>query len=247
MRMVSWKSSLITLIFLLTITNAQEMITQPSSGNAAVSFASNYVWRGMKLSKKLATQPTVGISYGNFAVNLWTNYDNHLNETTETDFTISYGLTQGIASMVLGYINYGLDGIADTQELFFTSSIAVILNPAVAVYWDINEGKGEFIVASIGHSLPVMQLYTLDLGLSASFNLNNAIMGLNAAGDYFSNFYNGELSASISIPLYQAISINPLLAYSFPLSNDAKTAIEALSYDNVSNIFYGSLTFSLDF
>ena len=66
---------------------SQELSTADVEGNASVSFMSNYVWRGQKLSDKAVLQPTVGISFKGFSANFWTNDDLDLKETTETDVT----------------------------------------------------------------------------------------------------------------------------------------------------------------
>ncbi|MEW6067897.1 MAG: hypothetical protein AB1610_06370 [Nitrospirota bacterium] len=61
------------------------------------------------------------------------------------------------------------------------------------------------------------------------------------------NFYNGELSASLSIPLIKDLTLSPKVAYSFPLSNDAKEAIEKISDDEDKDIFYGGLNLAISF
>ena len=46
-----------------------------TSGYASVDIMSNYVWRGQKLSDSWVIQPSVGITYGGFGANLWSNFD----------------------------------------------------------------------------------------------------------------------------------------------------------------------------
>lgn len=96
-----------------------------------------------------------------------------------------------------------------------------MLKPTLTVYYDFDEGNGAFIIASIGHSFEVPKGIALNLGASASYNINNKVMGFDKDGKDFSNFYNAELSSALSIPVYKAITITPKVAYSFPLSNDA--------------------------
>jgi hypothetical protein len=85
------------------------------------------------------------------------------------------------------------------------------------------------------------------LGASASYNINNKIMGFDEDGNDFSNFYNGELSAGLSIPITKAISITPKVAYSFPLSDDAEEAIKNISDDGDKDILYGGINVTLSF
>lgn len=228
-----------------------------TSGYASVDVMSNYVWRGQKLSNSWVVQPSVGITYGSFNVNLWSNYDSDraeatskdtgYGEFTETDLTLNYNFSVNKFNFVAGYIYYALDGANDTQELYVSTGCDILLRPALTVYYDIDEGNGAFIAASIGHSFELAKGYDLNLGASASYNINNKVMGLDKDGKDFSNFYNGELSSSLSIPVWKAITVTPKVAYSFPLSNDAKNAISSISDDGDKDIFYGGINMTLSF
>ena len=226
-----------------------------TSGSASVDVMSNYVWRGQKLSNSWVVQPSVAITYGVFGANLWANYDadasidegdNH-GEVNETDLTLSYTRSLDKWTFDTGYIYYALSGANDTQEVYLSASYDMLLNPSLTVYYDFDEGNGAFVLASIGHSLAVMNDITLNMGASASYNINNKVMGLDEAGDDFSNFYNAELSASLDIPVWKAVSMTPKVAYSFPISNDAEDAIKAISDDGDKDIFYGGINITLSF
>jgi hypothetical protein len=226
------------------------------SGYASVDVMSNYVWRGQKLSDSWVIQPSVGITYGGFDANIWSNFDSDWKgedtddgqgKVTETDLTLSYSFSKDKFNFSAGYIYYALEGASDTQELFFSAAYDVLLNPALVLYYDYDEGQGTFIIASIDHSFDLGQNIPLDVGASASYNINNKVMGVDEAGNDFSNFYNGELYATVTFPVTKAFSIAPKLAYSFPLSNDAKEAISSISYDGDKDIFYGGINFTLSF
>jgi hypothetical protein len=212
------------------------------SGSASVDVMSNYVWRGFKLSDDFVIQPSVGITYGGFGANLWANYDTDTNEHTETDLTLNYTFSLDKFSFDAGYIYYALDGVDDTQEIYVSAGYDILLSPTLTIYYDLDEGDGAFIVGSIGHSFEVSEGIELSLGASASYNADSEY----SIGDY-SDFHNGELSASVSIPITDAISVEPIIAYTFPLSDDAEDAIEAVSFDEDSSIFYGGASFSLSF
>ncbi|GBE00469.1 bacterial protein of unknown function [bacterium BMS3Abin07] len=239
---------MIILVMGLSVTNlyADKVAT---SGSASVDIMSNYVWRGIKLSNSYVVQPSVGITYGGFGANLWSNWDSDFNnnaELTETDLTLDYSYSIDRLSLDAGYIYYGLEGASDTQEIYVSAGYDVLLSPSLTLYYDYDEGKGAFAVASVGHTLEFGKI-ALNLGASASYNFNNLVMGTDASGNDFSNFYNGEISASASIPLNDAISVEPKIAYSFPLSNVAENAIKAMSDDGDSNIIYGGVNLSLSF
>ncbi len=228
-----------------------------TSGYSSVDVMSNYVWRGQKLSNSWIIQPSVGITYGGFGANLWANFDTDRNETntngaghgegTETDFTLNYSFSMNKFNFVAGYIYYALEGTNDTQELYFTTGYDTLLKPSLTIYYDFDEGNGAFIVASIGHSVEITKGFVLNIGASASYNINDKVMGFDRDGKDFSNFYNAELSSSLSIPVYKAITIIPKVAYSFPLSNDSKEAIKKISDDGDKDIFYGGINVTLSF
>jgi len=226
-----------------------------ASGSASVDVMSNYVWRGQKLSNSWVVQPSVSISYGVFGANLWANYDSDSatdegdghGEVTETDLTLSYTRSHAKWTFGTGYIYYALNGSNDTQEIYLSAGYDTILKPSLTVYYDFDEGNGAFILASIGHSVEIAQGVDLNLGAHASYNINNKVMGTDAAGNDFSNFYNAELSASVNIPIWKIVTLTPKVAYSFPISDDAKDALKSVSDDGDKDIFYGGINVTLSF
>ena len=230
-----------------------DVIAAETSGSASVDFMSNYVWRGQKLSNGLVVQPSTGIAYGGFGANLWVNYDTDTNEHNETDLTLNFSNSVDKFSYDVGYIFYALDGSGDdgsgndTQEIYLSLGYDVLLSPSLTVYLDFDEGDGAFIVASISHTFELSQKLSIDVGASISYDADNTVMGQDANGDDVSAFYNGDISASLTIPVTDAVSVGPMIAYSFPLSNDAEDAIEASSDDGDGDIFYGGINVSLSF
>jgi len=226
-----------------------------TSGSASVDVMSNYVWRGQKLSNSWVVQPSVAITYGVFGANLWANYDSDAKvdegdghgEVSETDLTLSYTRSLDKWTFGTGYIYYGLNGAPDTQELYLSAAYDTLLKPSLTVYYDFDEGNGAFVMASIGHSLEVAKGANLNLGAYVSYNINNKIMGPDEDGEDFSNFYNAELSASLNIPVWKAITVTPKIAYSFPLSDDSEEALKAYSDDGDKDIFYGGINVTLSF
>jgi hypothetical protein len=226
-----------------------------TSGYASVDVLSNYVWRGQKLSNTWVVQPSVGISYGSFGANLWGNYDSDAKidegkghgEFTETDITLNYTHTMDKLTLTAGYIYYALNNANDTQEAYVSAGYDILLKPTLTVYYDFDEGQGAFLVASIGHTVAIAKDYNLNLGASASYNINNKVMGFDKHGNDFSNFYNAELSSSLNIPVWKAVTVTPKVAYSFPLSDDAKNAIKSVSDDGDKEILYGGVNITLSF
>lgn len=226
-----------------------------ASGYASADVMSNYVWRGQKLSNSWVIQPSVGITYGVFEADIWANYDSDAKidegdghgEFNETDITLNYTRSIDKLTLTAGYIYYALKTANDTQELYLSAGYDTLLAPTLTLYYDFDEGNGAFLVASISHSFEVSKDIALNLGASASYNINNKVMGFDKDGDDFSNFYNAEISSSVSIPILKAITVTPKVAYSFPLSNDAKEAIKNISDDGDKDIFYGGVNVTLSF
>jgi hypothetical protein len=251
------KISIVVLMILISVCLSGNVYAAETkvSGNASVDVLSNYVWRGQKLSNSWVIQPSVGITYANFGANIWANYDSDSKidegdghgEISETDLTLNYSFSVEKWNFTAGYIYYAFTGANDTQEVYLSTSYSTLLNPTLTIYYDYDEGNGAFVIAAISHSFDVFKGSSLKLGASAGYNINNKVMGFDENGDDFSNFYNGELSAGLSIPITKAISITPKIAYSFPLSDDAEEAIKGISDDGDKDILYGGINVTLSF
>ncbi len=218
------------------------------SGTAGVDVLTNYIWRGQQLSDDHGVvQPYLEASYEGFTVNFWANEDLQNSQHTETDFTLSYSRSINKLTVDAGYIYYALDGFDDTQELYLTVAYDIIGSPSITYYGDFDEGRGGFLVLSIGHSIDLPMDMVLSGGFSASVNFQNAIMGTDRKGSRFTNFYNGEVSASLAIPITKNFSIEPKVAYTFAFNTDAQAAIRGASLDGDDYTVYGGVGLSLAF
>lgn len=229
------------------------------AGFASADVMSRYVWRGQVLSNSWVVQPSVGITYGAFGASIWANYDSDStvdegsgssdshSEVTETDITLSYTRTIDKWTFGAGYIYYAFSGAPDTQEAYLSVSYNTLLNPTLTAYWDFDEGQGGFVIASISHVFDLGKGLGLKLGASASYNINNKVMGFDKNGDDFSNFYTGEVSAALTVPITKYLSVTPKVAYSFSLSDDATDALNTISNDGRQDIFYGGVNLTLSF
>lgn len=229
-----------------TVLNSEAAET---SASASVDVMSQYIWRGQQLSDGIAVQPSVGLTYGGFGANIWSNWDKEATAVTETDYTLNYAFSIDKLGIDVGYIFYTFpDSDFDTQEIYLSASYDVTLSPSLTIYYDFDEGEGSFIVASIGHSFALPEGLSLDLGASASYNAGNIVMGTINGSD-FSAFYNADISASLSIPVSDAISITPMIAYSVAISDDAETALKAIDAtgEGDDDVFYVGVNLALSF
>ncbi|MEJ2184108.1 MAG: hypothetical protein P8Y66_11395 [Nitrospirota bacterium] len=220
-------------------------------GDAEVAVLSNYVWRGLTLSDDWVVQPAVGVTYGPMYFNLWSNYDTDPDEVTETDLTVAYTrpLMENLTGE-LGYIYYALEGVEDTQEFYLSLSYDWLVTPSLTFYYDFDEGTGGYLVLALEYERELSDRATLNLGLSGSVLFDNAVVGVTAADEEYTNLHNGELSGSLSVPLREGVVLEPMLAFSFPLSGDFKDATEMLNvpeHRGDDTVFYGGATVSVSF
>lgn len=222
------------------------------TGSASVAVASRYVWRGQTLSEGIVVQPTIGLTYGGFTANLWSNVDLDNAEAdddgivmNETDFTLSYAQDFGPVAATAGFIHYDFDG-GDTQELFLSAAVATLLHPSLTFYYDVDEGDGGFAVLAISQGMPVGP-YTVVAGASVGFNFDDLAMGVNADGEKFTGLYYGEVSLATSIPLFGKVSLDPRIAYSTALGDHGEHAIKAISVAGKKDMFYASVAATIAF
>ncbi len=229
-------------------------------GSAGVDVLSNYVWRGQNIVNDSGVlQPTIDITTkSGLGFNYWANYNMNDGENTETDITLTYSRDYGKLSTTTGYIHYGLNtnNAPDTEEIFVALSYDTFLSPSITIYQDIDLGDGQFVIISIGHSINIGNFYgkdvALNLGASASYNFEDgAVMGMDARGKEFNGFYNGEVTASLTIPVTDSITIEPKIAYTGELSDDADAAISALNVGygtgRDTEVLYGGVNISMNF
>ena len=82
----------------------------------------------------------------------------------ETDLVLSYGRSLGKLDLSAGFIYYGTNYVAETQEIYAAVSYAIFGRPTLAVYRDIGAYPGTYFLLSIGQSFPLTKRVTLDAG-----------------------------------------------------------------------------------
>lgn len=171
---------------------------------------------------------------------------------TETDLTLCYSKAFGIVNAGVGYIYYGLGaanpgGIKppDSQEVFAAIGLSTLLNPTLTVYKEVDHYKQWYALLGISHTFELNKTFSLKLAASASYlksdyadaALYNAGGGYGgypkfndryqATNDKFDNFHDGLVSAALPVAVAKHITVTPMVAYTFPLSNDAKNEMKA--------------------
>ncbi len=217
----------------------------PISGSASMATLNRYIFRGYRIGESgLVLQPSLTASYKGFSLGFWGNIDTNQRNTTtatfadrelgkkgfnETDLTLSYTYVIQKLSVTGGYIYYNLKYAEDTEEFFLTFALDTLLKPTLSVYQDVNAYPGTYVNLSFAHSIALPKSMSLDL--AASFGYENGQGGFwktyeTATGGYTGSKYNGlhdgMVKAGLTIPVTKAFSVQPSVAYWFPLSSDAK-------------------------
>jgi hypothetical protein len=236
---------LIVIAFALTLAlvavSTPALATIEVEGDAYIGVYDKYLWRGFDLSGgKPVAQAGVDLTAGNFTLSYWTNLQLSTDagegyksgEATENDIVIDYTRDiNDLVSISLGNIYYMIDGLDDTNELYFSAALSTILEPAVTVYydWDEAQGDGLYFTASIGHSYELSDALGLSIG---------ALVGYNQESDYafdnYSDWHNYELSASIDYAVTDQLSVTPSFLFSSGISDDAKESIDSETVAGVS-------------
>jgi hypothetical protein len=215
------------------------------TGSASMATLNRYIFRGYRIGESgLVLQPSLTASYKGFSLGFWGNIDTNQRNTTtatfddreigkkgfnETDLTLSYTYVIKKLSMTGGYIYYNLKYAEDTEEFFLTFALDTLLKPTLSVYQDVNAYPGTYVNLSFAHSFPLPKDMSLDL--AASFGYENGQGGFwntyqaNTAGytgSKYSGLHDGMVKAGLTIPVTKVFSVQPSIAYWFPLSGDAK-------------------------
>jgi hypothetical protein len=224
------------------------------TANMNVSFYSQYIWRGIELSKdSLVIFPTLTLGYKGFSVNLWadldTNFANPLPGESEnfslqeTDLTVSYSNTLKPlkTNFTFGWIFYDTDGFngtqpVDNQELFLTLAPELPLNPTFSVYAELQAATAWYFSLGLSHSFTFYKDWSFDVGGYGSYFYGKQ--------EDYSGFNDANLSAGLKIPISKHMSLTPKVQYSFPLSSNASNRLKSLSFNgDHDQFFYGGVVF----
>ena len=239
--------TILTLVALMLAISALPALAESeNSASASTDIMSMYMWRGLRASEGLVIQPSVDFNRGAFNANIWVNYDADPDPlvypdddgvVNETDITLAYALPVEGLNISLGYIYYSMLG-TDTQEAYIALSMeAGPIAPYLNVYYDYDLGTGAYAQLGADYSTEVGEGISLDLGGYISYLSDNSVVGTDAAGLEYSDLHNAELYASLGIQSGD-ISITPMVSYTFPLSDDAETAMTDAEGDD-SHIYGG--------
>ena len=252
---------LATLILVLIVSSSVVMAEEDKpTASADVGIFDKYVWRGYELSDDSAViQPSTTISYKDFSFNLWGNVDSEVDgedegQFNEADMTLSYEKNFGPACLGLGYIYYGLDGIDDSQEVFFSIGLDALLSPTLTVYREIAHIPSWYLSFAVSHSFELHRDITLDLAGTVGYYYSDdddfveMDENLNPTTKKYRSMHDGLISAGLTIPMGEYFTLSPMVAYSFPLTDKADDNIAGTNgFSDDSDYFFGGATMSVAF
>lgn len=238
----------IVLGMLVSVASAEE------KKGPAVSFdvtpASKYVWRGLVLTDDPVLQPSFTISYKGLGLNMWANTDlTDVNgtpgEINELDYTIDYSFSVDKVDATLGLIQYTFPhtDYEPTTEIFGSAGLSVLLSPTVSLYYDVDQVHGLYGTVGISHGFPLGEFK----GISPSLDLSGSIgYGSSDYNDgYFgvddSGFVDLLLTATLSIPIDEYLSVAPFVSFMQLLDSDLRNAVSD------ENATYFGATLSVSF
>ena len=184
-----------------------------ATATAALDTNSAYVWRGLTFNDGLVLQPSLDVSTGGFAVNVWGNLDiDDYNgavddgEFSEVDLTASYTWKLGPVDASLGAIEYLFPGGAEaTTELFAGLAYALVpgLTASGKFFYDVDQVDDYYL------SLGLAYAYTLTAGIKY---LVTDALAVGAAINYSESLDDDVLpDEAVDTTVYGGVS----LAYTF--------------------------------
>ena len=251
--------SFLMLICCSTNVFAQE---EKPEASADIGVFSKYVWRGYEFSDESAViQPSITVTYKSFSFNLWGNLDTdedldtrHESNFNETDMTLSYAKSFGLIGLDVGYIYYALDGIDDSKEIYLSMGLDTLLAPTLTVYREIAHMPSWYFSFGISHSIDITDGITLDMAGSVGYyysdddDFTEFDSNLNPTNEKYENFHDGLISVGLTIPLDKYFTLSPMIAYSFPLTDDSDDHISGSSaFGNDSDFVFCGVTLSMAF
>jgi hypothetical protein len=196
--------------------------------SAAVDVNSAYVWRGITFSKGGVVQPSLdvsGIKLGQvgLGVNVWSNFNLtswngrvQSGQFSEVDLTLTASLPKGFKAGYTEYI-FAVGGMTkpgpeepSTRELMASWSRAMAVTPTLSVYYDIEQIKDVFLLASLARRFELTKKAAATLTAEGGYT-----------GGKFARYYAGakgglyhfNVTGRISCQLREKLTLSGLVGY----------------------------------
>ena len=252
---------LFTILVMAGSSPAEEEDTGRLSGELSVAAMSRYIDRGQELSRhSVVLQPSFTLCYKGFSANIWGSWDSDPylegeDHWYETDYTLSYEGEFGLLNYSVNYSYYDMGGYDDSQDVFLTLGLNILLQPTLTVYREVGRDLYWYFVLSVSHAFPLSERLSLELCASAAYLSSNdaeeypEVDGSgNETGREYENFHDGTVTVSLPYTAADNITITPTLSYTFPLCRDARHEMKYFSMTGKDDTFvYGGVVFAYCF
>lgn len=225
---------------------------------------SSYVWRGQVYNNDAVMQPQITVSYYDFSVNVWGNYNfgkdcnGVSSDFSEIDFSLAYDVPVNISDMALtvGAIHYTFPNTMaeSTTEVFATGTITtfedlvVPVIPSVSVFGDVDEAKGVYVLFDVNVPYEIGDYIVVRGGVSAGYGntsyndyyFQNGAASTQDAGWNDYNFY-GVADYEVMENLTASLSLTYTMLEGGSIEDAARNIYDA------KEKFYGGVNIAYDF
>ena len=260
------KFLLIALMGMLAASSAAPVLALGPVGiKAELPLYSKYIWRGINAVDDYVLQPNLELGLFGFTLGVWGNLElSDVNGTsgdfTEIDYSLGYSLGLAIVELGAGFILYDYPNASsfNTTEFYIYGKANVLLSPTLTIYQDIDQFKGAYWEASIGHGIGVGESTQIDLTTGLGLGSKSYIQGyfpVDPGLPWEPEFSTGASSTDYfidaKVPFHPIpfLTVAPSLTWT-SLLGDAKKSVDAVPDDSVfsgktGNFYWGlSATFS---
>ncbi len=216
-----------------------------------------YIWRGQNLTDDPVFQPGISMTMGGFTGGIWgsldtTNKNGQSGEFTEYDYSLDYSGDVPFLDKVgysVGVINYYFPSAEDTTEVYWGFALDIPLSPSITFYHDVDDIKGTYISAGLGHSFEnIFELGSnmpIGMDIGASLGWGSASYNKGYWGSTVDSGRLNDLALSVAFPVEIAgWTIAPSLNYVTLMSNQVRKS-DTFSKDN--DYFFAGVSLSRSF
>jgi hypothetical protein len=225
-----------------------------SSVEIGMDVYDKYMWRGFKLDSDKVVQPSLSLGFDvaeTFTIEggFWGSWDIQNNDgaaSDEVDGWIGLSFDFGflgedyeIVSFSVGHTWYDFpEADLYTKEWYFTLALDTMLSPYVTWFLDYDDevsggADGNVVEAGISHSVMLMEDYGVSLDLGAAVGYNDKAF-IDGDGGYT------LLTAGLTLPLTESLTIAPMVGYSMPWGD-----LEDVNDGNQDDEFFGGISVAL--
>lgn len=212
----------------------------------SASYMTRYMFRGERLIDNAFVSPKIALKSNHFELSALTIHDTKKKENFRNIYELAFKTQVKKMGVDVGFVRYDPKNGVDTNEFFAKAEWKGSWRPSLTVFFDFEKGSGKYVQAGFAKAISSGKNEVL-LGTKLGYVMENGYMGLNKNGNEFTGLYDGEVYIKSSFKWGKHIIVEPMIAYTIPLSQSGKEAIKSLSINKESQNLYGGLTLHTNF